>query len=134
MSGLHAPQFQSEVFRKNHKMIIAQNRHLATIGPVRLVHSSTGYLAGQVLARDPADGLFKNYDDAGASGVATASCVLLEDVDSTEMSGSTGTAVARAVFGGELYEDKLVGLDANAKTDLKARTIVDALGINVLKF
>lgn len=128
-------RFKSEVFRKDHPMVIAQNRHLATIEAVRLAYNASGYKAGRVLGRNTVSLQFAEYSNGASSGLDTASCVLFEDVDVSEFDGgSTGSVLARAIFGGELFEDKLLGLDSNAKTDLGARTIVDATNVNVLKF
>ena len=41
---------------------------------------------------------------------------------------------ARVVVGGEVYKANLLGLDSAAETDLKARTIKDASGVEILKF
>jgi len=59
---------------------------------------------------------------------------LHEDVDVTEFLSTTGTSFARGIFGGEVFKDKLHDLDSTAISDLGAKTIVDATGINVLKF
>lgn len=127
--------FDGEVFRKDHPMVIAQNRHLATIQAVRLAYNASGYVAGRVLGRNSVSGQYANYDNGGASGLDTAVCVLFESIDVSEIDGgSTGSVIARAIFGGELYEDKLLGLDSAAKTDLGSRSIIDATGVTVLKF
>jgi hypothetical protein len=52
--------------------------------------------------------------------------------DAEPASGSTDMAVM--IAGGKVFEDKLLGLDSAARTDLKARTIEDATGIKVLSF
>lgn len=127
--------FKPEVFRKDHPMVIAQNMHLSTREPVRLAYNASGYKAGRVLGRNSTSGYYQNYDDSASSGLNTAVCVLFEDVDVTEIDGgATGTALARAIFGGELFQDKLLGLDAAAIVDLKARSFIDATGTTVLKF
>ena len=124
--------FDLEVTRKNAKNILATNRHHALILAGRLRYLANGYKAGTVLALNSVDGLLDAYDDAvAASGVDTAVGVLL--VEMVDLSASENP-LAPVVYGGELLEDKLVGLDANAKTDLKSRTIVAADGTNILKF
>ena len=126
----------TEIFRKNHPQIIAQKRELALIGGVRLKYNGSAYAAGTVLGRYDTgadEGLFDAYDDSAtgaSSGLATAACVLLEDAEPA----SGGTALSRAAFKGLLYKDKLTGLDANAITDLKARTIIASDGVSVLEF
>lgn len=123
-----------EIFRKNHPIIIASNRHLASILPVRLAYNADGYVAGQVLARNTTSGLHAKYDDGASSGLNTAVGVLFEDVPVEKFASSSDTVLARGIFGGELFEAKLTGLDANAKTDLKSRSITDARGVVTLKF
>lgn len=126
--------FSGNIFHVDHPMIIAQNRRLATILPVRLAYSSSGYSAGTVLARNSVSGEYAAYDNGASSGLDTAKAVLFENINSSEFGSTTGSTLARAIFGGEVYKDKLVGLDSNAETDLDAKTIVDATGVNVLKF
>ena len=64
------------------------------------------------------------------SGSLEASAVLFTDVSSA----SGTTALERGIFAGEVYEDKLIDLNSQAKTNLGARTIVDADGTKILKF
>ncbi len=130
LHGLDAFTSQ-EIFRKDHPMILASNRHLASIKPVRLAYDADGYVAGQVLGRNSVSGYFQKYDSGGASGLDTATCILFEEVTAA---ASSGTTIARGIFAGEVYKSKLTDLDSGAETDLKARTIVDATGIEVLKF
>lgn len=127
-------RFVKDVSRVDRPMIIAQNRELATIMPVRLAYNASGYLAGTVLGRNNVSGDFAAYSNAGSSGTDTATCVLFESAKAGEFDATTGTVLARAIFGGELYKDMLVGLDTDAESDLKARTIVDATNVNILKF
>lgn len=130
-------KYNSEVFRKDHPMVIATNRQSAVLLPVRVKWKSDGYKAGTVLARNTTNGVYESYVDGTGSGVGTAACVLFqplaaEDFDAQSSAGST-TAVG--VFGGcTVYVDALVGLDAAAKVDLGAREIVDATGVATLKF
>ena len=128
-------KFDGQAFRRDFVEIIAQNRHLATIGPVRMENDGTDYLAGQVLAKRT-NGLFCKYDNGGASGADTAVCVLMQPAVYPQDFGvaGTGTNVNTAVFGGELLQAKLTGLDANAITDLGGRSFTDATGIQVFKF
>lgn len=119
-----------EIFRADHPIILALNRHLATILPVRLAYVSGGYVAGQVLARNTVTGYFQKYDSGGASGTDTARAVLFESADPV----SGDTMLARGIFGGWVFESKLIDLDNDAKTDLKATSIIDASGVTVLKF
>lgn len=135
MSNVDA-KFKGEIFRKDHTMIIAQNRHLASLLPVRLAYNASGYQAGRVLARNTVSGLYEEYASGGSSGLSTAACVLFEDHAAAEMDATTGTVLARGIFHGDVFKDKLLGLDSTAEGQLGygAKTIVDATGINVLRF
>lgn len=129
------PVFNPSIFRKDYPMILAQNRQLASIEPVRLQFDAAGYEAGRVVARNTVDGLYYKYNNAGASGLDTAAGVLFEDHPIEDFDTTTGgTTAARCIFGGEVYQSLCVGLDAPAIVDLKARTIIDATGVSVLKF
>lgn len=135
--GKIGADFNANVFSKDYPIVIATNRSSAILNPVRLRYQADGYAAGTVLARNTTDGLFQAYDDAGSSGTNTAACVLFEphDVGDFDGTGATGSTMAVGIFGGcTLFEAKLVGLDAAAKTDLGARSIIDATGVTTLKF
>lgn len=132
--GLLDAKFSGEIFRKDHPQVIAQNRHLASILPVRLTYDAAGYQAGVVLARNTVSGFFSKYVDGSASGLGTAACVNMQEVRTTDFESATGSSLAKGIFAGELFKDKLSGLDTAGETDLKARTIIDATGISVLKF
>lgn len=119
-----------QIFRKDNPMILATNRHHATMLPVRLSYDVDGYKAGQVLARNSVSGLYAKYDSGGASGLDTAKCILFEDA--APESGSTD--LARGVFRGEVYQDLLLDLDSGAITDLGARSVVSATGSTILIF
>lgn len=121
----------NEIFRKNWTCIIALKRELAVLSPVRLAYEAGGWTAGQVLARNTVTGLFEKY--SAASGTYDASCVLFEDVDTTDQA-ATGGALARGIFSGALFKDALIDYDANAKTELNARDWTDASSTNIMQF
>lgn len=126
-NGLDAT-FSGEIFRKDHPMIIASNRHLASIKPVRLAYYAAGLVAGTILARDPADGLFKKFADVPAN--PDSACVLFENIDYYD---AAETPLARGVFAGEVFAAKLVGA-APAIAALGGKIFQDATGIQTLKF
>lgn len=129
------PRFKGQIFRKSHPMIIAANRQLASILPVRLAYDAGGYSAGQVLAKNTTSSQYQDYNNSGASGTDTAAAILLEDVDVTEFEATSGTVMAAALFGGEAAYDKLIGIDAPAIVDLNGRRISDSSGLgDILKF
>lgn len=124
---------KTEVFRKNHPAIIANNRHLASIAGVRVAYDAAGYLAGTVMARNNVSGYYQAYSDVGASGTDTAVGVLFHDLAVEDFNGITSTA-ANLIVKGNVFEAKLIGLDAAAKVDLHGRSIIDGLGNTVLMF
>lgn len=120
----------TEIFRKNHPVILACNRHQAHMVPVRLAYVAGGYKPGQVIACNSVDGTYAKYDDGASSGLDTAVGILNHEAEPA--SGDTEAAVM--IAGGKVFEAKLIGLDANGKTDLKSRTITDATGVAILSF
>ena len=123
--------FNSEVFRKNHALILASNRGQASIKPVRLAYQADGYVAGQVLARNSVSGYYAAYASGGSSGLDTAVGILFDSVDEA---ASSGTSVGQMIVRGEVFEDNLTDLDADAKTDLGSRSIISGTGNTILLF
>lgn len=114
----------NEIFRKDSKVIIALNRHLAKLTPVRLKNDTNGYVAGQCVARNTSTGYWEKF--SGISGSSPDShCILFEDVDGSEFLGTTGTGLARGIVAGDVYQDKCTELDSTFKTALKGRLIVN---------
>lgn len=124
----------NQLRRNDFAIIIALNRHLATLLPVRLTNDTTDIKAGTVLGRITASGLYKRYNDSNSDGSEVAACVLMDDALQEDYPSATGTCLSRGIFTGEVFQDKLVGFDAAAKVDLGGRTIIDASGVNILKF
>lgn len=136
MSAIGA-SFNGSIFSKDFPIIIATNRSSAILLPVRLKYDSDGYLAGTVLARLSADGMYVKYDDNGSGGEEVAKAVLFEahPVEDFDLANASGSTMAVGIFGGcTVFYDKLVGIDANAITDLKGTEITDATGVVTLKF
>lgn len=131
MSSPGDVNYKAEIFRKDFPQLIAKSMQRLVTLPVRLAYNSAGYSQGTVLARDAADGLYKKYDDGGGTGVNTAVCVLADEVSAVD---SSGTKLAVAIVHGELYNDKLVGIDANGRTDMGARTYTEADGTVIFSF
>lgn len=123
----------NSIFRKDHPIIIARNRQLASIIAARLAHDTDGYLAGQVLCRVTSTGLFGKYGAASGSSHDTT-CVLLEDVTGDQFAGSTGNALARVIAGGELFYDKLLQIDSTAVTEMNGKIVFDAQAEKILKY
>ena len=74
--------------------------------------------AGTVVAKITSSGLYAEYDDSKSDGRQTAVGILLEDIE--DANGDQPYLIA---IRGTFYKAKLVGLDANAITDLGARTV-----------
>lgn len=123
----------TEVFRKNHPIILANNRQQAAITAVRVAYDASGYLAGTVMARNSVSGYYQAYSDIGASGIDTAVGVLFHDIAVEDFNSLTSTA-AQLITKGNVFEAKLTGIDANAKTDLKARSVIDGFGNTIMMF
>ena len=120
--------FKPQIFRKDFPMVIATNRSSAVLLPVRLEYDADGYVAGQVLSAGTTPGFFKKYDD-------NAKCILFESVGVQDFDSATGSTTAVGIFGGcTVYKDKLIDYDANVLADLKGTLIVDATGVETLKF
>lgn len=127
-------KFNGEVARFDYPMIIASNRQLAAIHGVRLAYDAAGYEAGRVVALNTVSSLWVKYDDASlVAGVAVAKAVLMKPVDVSVFKDNTDSTMGDGIFAGELFEDKLVGLDAAAKVDLMSRSYA-VQGVNILKF
>lgn len=133
MANLDA-EFSNQIFRKDYPIILAQNRHLATFGPVRLAYDSGGYNAGQGLARNTVSGLYQKYVSGGASGLGVVAGFLFAPVDVTEFPSATGTAMERAIFGGELFNNLIIGDDGTFATQLSGRKYTDSSGTTIFKF
>jgi hypothetical protein len=130
-------KFNGEIFRKDFPMVIATNRSSAVLLPVRLAYDAAGYVAGTLLARNTVSGLFEAYDNSASSGLGVASCVVFQSIQASDFdsTAATGTTTAVGIFGGcTLYKDRLVGYDSAGLADLGGRIIIDASGVELLKF
>lgn len=74
--------------------------------------------AGTVLGKITASGKYGPYDDSAADGRQTAVGILGEDVDATSSDVGTFMYIHCVVD-----TSKLIGIDANGKTDLKGQII-----------
>ena len=75
---------------------------------------------GLVMARLTSGGKWMEYDDTQADGRQNALGILAETVNLLDADGSAQDAKAIVHVMGWYDEDKLYGIDANGKTDLKA--------------
>lgn len=123
---------QQEIFRHNNKVLIARNRHLASLIGVRTAYDAAGLEMGQVMARNTSTGLYVKYDTDGASGAEVAVGILYCDIPVA--SDGSSTDVGQILIKGEVYEANLLDLDADAKTTLHGRSIVDGQGNTIFVF
>ncbi len=125
-------KFIDPIFRKDHPMVLAKNRHQASFLPVLLPYSATDYQAGTVMARNTVSGLYTRYVNGGASGTGTAVGVLFEDRIVEDFASTGATATARVIVKGELFQSQLIGLDSGAITNMNGKSYTDAFGIQIL--
>jgi len=129
--GNSMPYISTEVFRKDHRVILARNRKYASLVPIVLEYDATGYYAGQVIARNTTSELWTKYVAAGSSGTDTAVGILFNDVlDMPASAVGGGDLIVR----GEVYQDNCLDLDSDAITDLGGRSVVSGTGSTILIF
>lgn len=120
-------------FAKDFPMVLACDRQLAVLLPVRLAFNaavSGGYPAGTVIARNTTSGLFQPYANSGASGTGTAAGVLFFPVAPASGDSDMGIMIAKGI----VYQSKLVGVDSGAITNLGGRSVTDSSGVQLLMF
>ncbi len=130
-------EVNNSIFHVDWPEVIALRRDLATLSPVRLYRDGSSYVAGQCLVRKVSDGIF--YRWSAASGVAASGldskCVLFESVNVSDMdSALTGGSLARAIFAGYVYKDKLLDYVAGSSLGSGAVEQTDATQVTVVKF
>ena len=77
------------------------------------------FLAGTVVAKQTSTGKIVRYNDGGSDGANTAVGILGDQIDKAEIGSTPIDIVISYAIHGAVYESACVGLDANAKTDLK---------------
>ena len=130
MTHKTTPTYNGEIFRKDHLMIFASNRHLASIKAIN-VTPAEAHTPGQIMARDDGDGVFKKFS-AVSGGSYTSVCVLMDEVTTDEGDGSK--AILRGIFSGELYKSALLDYNATALSDMGGKIVTDAQGDEILHF
>jgi len=120
--------------RENFKNVIAKRSDLVQFDGGRLAPSlyGTTQYAGLVLGKassGPDSGYYKAYNDTNTDGSQTAVAVLAE-TQTVDASGNGSEIVL--IREGILFEDLLIGLDANGKTDLGAHSFVEH-GVNLIR-
>ncbi len=74
---------------------------------------------GLVLGKVTASGKYMQYDDTAEDGTAVARLILEDEVNLLDETGAAADTEALGAFRGDFIASALIGLDANAKTDLK---------------
>lgn len=87
----------------------------------------TTYLRpGLAMGKVTVGGKLKEYDDGNADGTETLFAILYEGVDLIDSEGNPvilathGPVMGVCVVGGHIDADKVIGIDANGKADLRA--------------
>jgi hypothetical protein len=120
-------------FAKDYPMVLACDRQLAVLLPVRLAYKASvsgGYSAGTVIARNTTSLQYEPYVAGGASGTGTAKGVLFFPVAPASGDSDMGIMIAKGV----VYEAKLVGSTSGSIADLGARSVTDASAVALLMF
>ncbi|MFW6158990.1 MAG: head decoration protein [Planctomycetota bacterium] len=73
---------------------------------------------GLVLGKVTASGKYKEYDGGASDGTETARAILADEVDLLDESGTAVDTEGVGAFRGDFVASALIGLDADAKTDL----------------
>jgi hypothetical protein len=131
------PNYLTSLQRFDDINIIAMNRQLCQIMGINVYYSASDVVAGTVLAQDSSkSNAYVAYASGGSNGTNVACCVLEKTVHTEDFPSTTGVAFAQGIFGGAVYYDKLVGVDANAltATNLNGRKRFGADSSNVLFF
>ena len=81
-----------------------------------------GLVLGQITA---SPGLFKEYNPASTDGSQIAVAVLSTDLDAVDLAGSNTARFAWALFGAPVKGAQLIGLDAVARNQMRARFMFD---------
>lgn len=130
--------FNKNTFRANFKNVIAKRSDLVELSGQRLKAPDPGeddalveatYPAGTVLGVVTATGRYTPYDDEAEDGSDVAKGVLRDDA--TIDSDDDGTSIA-VIKTGTLFKDLLIGLDANAITDMRGLEYAEG-GSNLIK-
>lgn len=129
MSEALDSKFTAEGFRKNFPLLLATNRHHATVIGAQLAAQASDLVAGQLLARNSVSGLYDVYASAGSSGLDTAKGILLLDAAT-----STTSQVVQILMGGEVYKAKITGYDSDTPADLNGRVYINGAGEEIFKF
>lgn len=114
MSVLETTQSYKEI------RVFPQNGSLYLAIPVTIKGSPARTVAiGTALGQITLSGLYDAYDDGNSDGTETASGLLGREV----VTDGTNDEESFMYIRGAFKEDQLTGIDAAAKTDLKARSV-----------
>jgi hypothetical protein len=105
----------SDIYSYQRKEIRAILREELRVG-ITLAPTATAIDVGTILGLVTESNHYAPYNNSNTDGSEVARVILAEPVDP-----STGTQNVSAYVEGIFYKDRLIGLDAEAITDLKAR-------------
>lgn len=120
--GNMTPRFNPNVTRFDAPAILASRRDLASLKPVELAYNAGGYAAGTVLGQVTATKLWKAYLAGSSDGSQFPKAILFEDAPPANFPAAGTTSQNVGIFGGEVYYDKLVGIDAGGIAALNGTT------------
>jgi len=131
--------FTAEVTRFDDPNIIAMERQKASFLGVQLAYHASGYVAGEVLARNTVTGLYQKYSDSGSSGLNDAVAVLARKCAASEFTNTdthslANSVLTQAIIAGTVFYSKLTGIDTNGVTDLRGKIVIGADGVSLLRF
>lgn len=127
------PNYLTSLQRYDDVNIIAANRQLCQIFGVAVYYSATDLVAGTIMAADSSkSGAYVPYASGGSNGTNVAMCVLERTLHAEDFQSTTGTAFVQGIFSGAVFFDKLVGYAAGVLTDMRAKKVTGADGVNVL--
>lgn len=119
--------YNADLDRQDHPQILAGPLSQCRFESIILV-AGTNHPAGTVLGKVTASGKYDAYDDGNADGTEVAVGILVDNEDAT-----LADRPARIALKGDFYEDLVIGLDANGKTDLGSKTFVNAQSETILR-
>jgi hypothetical protein len=82
-------------------------------------------------------GLFVDYLASAGSGRGIATCILVQDVLTQDVTSAASAPLSRAVFSGYVLTANCINLDATAQgaaSGLNGKLINDTTGVQIFKF
>ncbi len=109
---------QDKVFNSKKVFLNSLDHPILRSGQI-LATETFPFVAGQVVAKQTSTGKIVKYNSGGSDGADVAVGILGEQVDGTTIGSTPIDVVIDYAIHGVVYESACVGLDADAKTDMK---------------